>query len=125
MKFGILLPLLLAFASPGLAQSRPTTNSTVNITLTWSPTPSVPSAGVPNYSIWWGTQPSNYTTGLAVGTNIWCVVSNLARGSTYYFAVVATDTNANTTSPYSAPASSIAAAIPATIPSVTASPLAQ
>jgi len=63
----------------------PTTNSPA-VTLAWDP---VANTSVSGYRLYYGPSPLNYTNfvGVAGRTNVTCVVSNLVRGSTYYFAV--------------------------------------
>jgi len=76
--------------------------------LSWgaSPTP-----GVMVYTLYQGISSGVYSTSINCGTNLSWSVSNLVRGTTYYFAVTATDTN-SLTSPYSNEASTTAAVIP-------------
>lgn len=50
--------------------------------------------GVTNFMIYFGTTSSNYTSTWSVGgTNLSSVVTNLTRGTTYYFVVTAQATN--------------------------------
>ncbi len=59
-----------------------------SVTLGWSPS-SDPS--VTGYIIYWGTVSADYTASNNVGTNTAVTISNLAAGTTYYFALKAYD----------------------------------
>jgi len=91
MKCSILIVLLLFLAIAAHAQS--------SVTLAWDPSPGTNK--IVNYKVWWGVATRNYTNSISAGTNLTAIVTNLTRGSTYYFAATATDNNA-LTSDYSA-----------------------
>jgi hypothetical protein len=55
-----------------------------SVTLAWDP--SVLSAGVAGYSIYYGVSPGSYTNRVDLGVLTNGVVSNLVAGTTYYFA---------------------------------------
>lgn len=69
-----------------------------NVSLAWSPSTSTNIAG---YSVYYGTASSNYTASVNAGVNTSVTVSNLTPGQTYYFNVLAYDTNQDV-SPFSA-----------------------
>jgi hypothetical protein len=72
------------------------------VTLGWSASASDTNAGDPyNYIVEWGVLSSNYTSSQNFGTNITGMISGLSNGVTYYFVVVAEDTNYGMVSPYS------------------------
>jgi hypothetical protein len=59
-------------------------------TLVWDP-----SSGtdvITNYNIYYGVASATYTAAVAAGTNTTVSISNLAEGTTYYFAATAVDT---------------------------------
>ena len=59
-------------------------------TLAWDP-----SAGtnvIANYKVYYGVASATYTNVVSAGTNITVSISNLVRGTTYYFAATAIDT---------------------------------
>lgn len=118
-KFSVITSLLLALAATAFGQTSvgsaapilpppATTNATSTIQLAWSP--GSLSAGV-NYVLYQGTNSSAYDTTYKTGSNVAYTVSNLVRGQTYYFAVVAVGST-GVTSPYSTEASFISATIP-------------
>ena len=45
------------------------------------------------YNVYYGVTSGSYTNKTMVNTNLTCTISNLTRGSTYYFAITDTDTN--------------------------------
>lgn len=72
------------------------------VTLGWLASASDTNTGDPyNYVVEWGTQSSNYTSSQNFGTNLTGMISGLTNGFTYYFVVVAEDTNAALVSAYS------------------------
>lgn len=79
----LLSPLAIAAPSPNVA----------SITLAWN-YDFVASPGVTNFIIYSGTSSSNYTSSVSAnGTNLTLVINGLNRGSTYYFAATAVNTN--------------------------------
>lgn len=72
------LLLFLCLFSPAQA--------TQNITLKWDPDPASNAAG---YRLYYGTSTGQYTQKLEVGNTTVALVSNLAEGRTYFFAVTA------------------------------------
>jgi hypothetical protein len=105
-KIKYLIAILLASAGILFAQSIPSSTSTVQ--LGWSASVS---PNITNYSLWFGTNSGSYYSGTATGTNLQCVVANLTRSQTYFFAVTATDTN-GLTSGYSSEATYTVRATP-------------
>ena len=89
-----------------------TSPSTVK--LAWDPSSSTNSGPI-TYNIYWGVATRTYTNSGSAGTNLTFTVTNLARGSTYYFAATAVDTN-SLESDYSNEAS-WSALLPPAIPS--------
>lgn len=66
------------------------TNPPANVQLAWnaSITP-----GYITYNIYYGTGSGQYSTKVFCGTNLTATIPNLTRGTTYYFAATALDTN--------------------------------
>src|SRR5664280_2845826 len=95
--------------------------STSTVTLAWNASTSTNSGPI-TYKIYWGVATGTYTNSGSAGTNLTFAVTNLARGSTYYFAATALDTN-NLESDYSNEASWVSPlppAIPSTFRIITA-----
>jgi len=65
--------------------------------LTWTePTTNVDGTSLINlagYKVYYGTTPVNYTTSLDIGNVTTYTVTGLSSGTTYYFAVIAYNTN--------------------------------
>ena len=84
--------LVLLFTSQGHSQSLMPTNPIANVTLAWDPCPVT--NNIAHYAVYWGVLPMTYTNKeSSLGTNATLTVSNLVRGTTYYFAATATATN--------------------------------
>jgi hypothetical protein len=84
----VLTLLLLGFVWP--VQGAELSPSTVTLAWDLSPTTN----GIPNtYKVYWGVATRTYTNSVSAGTNLMVSVTNLARGSTYYFAATALATN--------------------------------
>lgn len=92
----IILTLLALLATVCFAD--PTTKLP-SVTLAWDQSPDPSVAG---YSVYWGTSSRQYTNSISVSgiANTSCTVSNLARGTHYYFAATCVATN-GLTSDYS------------------------
>ena len=75
---------MLAAACAANAQLVPTT-TTARVVLAWDASPS---AEVVGYNVYWGSAPRFYTN-LVATTNLTATITNLHRGSTYYFAATA------------------------------------
>ncbi len=58
------------------------------VTVAWEPSPS---SEVVGYNLYFGTAPRAYNQVLSTGPYTNCVVTNLIRGTTYYFAATALD----------------------------------
>ncbi len=72
------------------------------VTLGWNASASDTNPGDPyNYIVEWGAQSSNYVNSQNFGTNLTGMISGLTNGLTYYFVVVAEDTNTALVSAYS------------------------
>ncbi|HXT10429.1 MAG TPA: fibronectin type III domain-containing protein [Candidatus Angelobacter sp.] len=65
---------------------------TASVSLAWNPGTNGTAA---SYNVYYGTSSRSYTSQVTSGTNLAAVVSNLADGSTYYFAVTAVDALGN------------------------------
>jgi Fibronectin type III domain len=83
--FPVLVWLSLSEAS---ALGAGPTNSASWVQLAWNPSPAT-NVGVINYNLYYGPASATYTNSFSVGTNLTGSVSNLVRGSTYFFAVTA------------------------------------
>jgi hypothetical protein len=81
----LLILVVLLFVSPCQAQP---TNSTSSVSLAWNPSPTT-TMGVINYNLYYGPNSATYTNSFSVGANLTGSVSNLVRGSTYFFNVTA------------------------------------
>ena len=93
MKLLILVVLaLLLIASPHSALGAGPTNSLSRVQIAWDPSPTI-GYGVLMYNIYYGPASATYTNHFSVGTNTTGSVSNLVRGSTYFFAVSVYATN--------------------------------
>jgi hypothetical protein len=79
---------LLLLVSPCSALGAGPTNSISSVSLAWDPSPTT-TMGVINYNLYYGPASATYTNSFSVGTNTTGSVSNLVRGSTYFFAVTA------------------------------------
>ena len=66
--------------------------STSSVTLAWDSSTDT-NLGPITYNIYWGVATRTYTNSASAGTNLTLTVTNLARGSTYYFAATALCTN--------------------------------
>lgn len=89
MKLLVLAPLgLLLLAAPCSALGAGPTNSMSLVQLAWDPSPTT-TMGVINYELYYGPASATYTNSFSVGTNTTGSVSNLVRGSTYFFSVTA------------------------------------
>ena len=106
-----LLSILYALAcASALAQTNnPPSAPTSTVTLSWvNPIQSTP--GI-TYALWMGTNSGSYAMNWNAGSNNWLTVSNLVRGTTYYFAVNAQSTN-GLASAYSNEVAAGAASVP-------------
>lgn len=91
----------------------PTLNPLGAVTLAWNKSASDTNPAVPlNYVLEQGNISGAYLSSTNVGTNLSATISGLAPG-TYYFAVVALNTNAGLVSPYSNETNFTAVAQPA------------
>ena len=91
MKALCLLATILVLAClPSRAQSL--TNPPANLTLAWDAV-TYTNAPITNYTLWFGPSSGTYTKSVPTQTNLVATVSNLVRGSTYYFAVTCTASN--------------------------------
>lgn len=88
MKFLLLFSLLTL---PYICCSAPITNSTGTVSLAWDA--SVGTNVIAGYNIYWGPSSLTYTSSISAGTNLTITITNLARGSAYYFAATAVDNN--------------------------------
>ena len=52
-----------------------------------------PDSSVAGYRVYWGAASTNYTNSLNAGTNLTATVTNLVRGTKYYFAATAYASN--------------------------------
>jgi hypothetical protein len=77
---------LLLLASPCSAQ----TNRNSWVQLAWTPSTTTNTSPI-TYRVYWGVVSHTYTNYLSAGTNLTLNVTNLARGSTYFFAATALD----------------------------------
>jgi hypothetical protein len=91
--------VLLIFYSV-IGQTSAWTANGANLTLAWDP---ISDPGVAGYRVYYGSGSRVYTNSVAVGTTS-VTISNLAPGTTYYFAVTTVNTN-TLESDYSAEAS--------------------
>src|ERR1700690_1453152 len=91
MKTLCLIGLLLAWCLPVFGQSQGPTNNPASVTLAWD----LESATnhVAFYKVYWGAATATYTNSLSASTNLSLTITNLTRGSTYYFSATATGTN--------------------------------
>jgi hypothetical protein len=80
----------LLFGMPCLAQSVGPTNPTPAVVLAWDRSPGT--NVITNYTVYYGVASATYTDKALAGTNLTVTVSNLLRGTTYFFAATATDT---------------------------------
>jgi hypothetical protein len=71
---------------------------TQSVTIGWSPG----SGTTAGYNVQYGTDGTNFGSQLNAGSNYSAVITGLAPGTTYYFQVVAYDTNNNLSAPTSA-----------------------
>ncbi len=65
--------------------------ATGTVTLAWDP--STGTDTITNYNLYYGVASATYTNVVSAGTNTTASVSNLVKGTTYYFAATAVDTN--------------------------------
>lgn len=78
----------LCFSATGQTYLGPS-NPPPSVTLAWDA-----SAGtneIAGYNIYYGTASRAYTVEISAGTALTCTISNLVRGSTYFFAATAVD----------------------------------
>ena len=69
-------------------------NANPSVTLAWDPVQNTTNSTIAHYSVYYGPASTLYTSFQpSRGTNTSLTISNLGRGSTYYFAATATDTN--------------------------------
>ena len=87
IRIALILLFLLVIWSVQAAGPSPST-----VTLAWDASAST-NLGPITYKIYWGVTNRTYTNFASAGTNLTLTVTNLARGSTYYFAATALDTN--------------------------------
>lgn len=59
-------------------------------TLAWNPSASTNS--IADYKVYYGVASGTYTNSVSAGTNTTLTISNLIRGTTYYFVATAIDT---------------------------------
>jgi len=78
---------LAMLALVGVCQGQTYTNS---VTLAWIPSV-VTSGAITNYTAYYGIQSRGYTNIVNAGTNLTVQVKSLASGTTYFYAVTATD----------------------------------
>lgn len=95
----IFLTLMLASTIVVAAPAQPTNASTSTIQLAWNPVTLV-DTNTPTYTLYQGINSGNYYTNFNT-TNTVLSVSNLVRGTTYYFVVSTVDVLAGLTSPFS------------------------
>lgn len=62
-----------------------------SVTLAWNASPGT--NVITNYNVYYGLATQTYTGVTAAGTNLTVTVTNLSRGTTYYFAATAVDNN--------------------------------
>jgi len=86
-KFILVAFVLLLLALPSPAQ----TNAPSSVTLAWNPSPGT--NVITNYSVYYGVASRTYTNSVSARTNLTATVTNLVRGSIYFFAATAKDTN--------------------------------
>lgn len=101
MKKSTVVSIFFVLCLCALAQTAQVTNTIPAapvISLAWNASTSTPSAGYFNYAVWCGTNSGQYTTNYPAGTNLSVVVSNLSRGTVYYFSATVTDPNTGLTS---------------------------
>jgi Fibronectin type III domain len=87
---------LILFAAPCSA----ITNSMSSVQLAWNASPTA-NMGVITYELYYGPASATYTNWFSVGPNLTGSVSNLVRGSTYFFAVTAVCATNNLQSEFS------------------------
>ena len=109
MKHALICALAI-IAVAIVAHSAGPNNPTPSVTLAWDPSPGT--NAVAYYNIYYGPTSRTYTNTAFAGTNTTITISNLVRGSTYYFAATAVGTN-NLESEYS---SEVSCTIPAPPP---------
>jgi len=106
-----LAAFLLAFLLVGLvsyASALPSTNTVKSVMLVWNPSPD---SSVTGYRVYYGVASRSYSTMIDTGSSTNLVITNLVRGTTYYFA--ATAYNPDAESDYSAEAIYTVPGIPA------------
>ena len=79
---------VLLLVSPCSVLGAGPTNSASSVQLAWNGS-SDTNWGVLMYKLYYGPASATYTNSFSVGTNLTGSVSNLVRGSTYFFAVTA------------------------------------
>jgi hypothetical protein len=101
-KLVSILVLGAALMTLAVAPPAPTPAQPGVVTLGWNASASDTNQGDPyNYIVEYGTASNNYTQFQNFGTNLTGMISNLTNGFTWYFVVVAQDTNFGLVSPYS------------------------
>jgi hypothetical protein len=92
MKIKLLLLFVFGLCPlAALAQSLSPTNAPGSVSLVWT---NGPGTNVINHdNVYYGIASGIYTNKLSTGASQSTTVSNLVRGTTYYFAVTSTDTN--------------------------------
>lgn len=90
MKHSILtiLSLIVLLVPWSAALGAGPTNSTAWVQLAWDSSPGT--NVITNYSVYYGPATFTYTNKVVTGTNLTATVSNLVRGSTYFFSATAT-----------------------------------
>lgn len=89
MKTRITIALITMLAGILVCMAWPS-NPRGSVTLAWTRSTSTSVSG---YKIYWGPSSRNYTNSMDVGDFAMGTVTNLARGSTYFFAATAYTTN--------------------------------
>ena len=92
MKTLCLLVTILTLAFTPKLRAQSLTNPPANVTLAWNAV-TYTNAPITNYTLWFGPSSGTYTNSVPTQTNLVTTVSNLVRGSTYFFAVTCTASN--------------------------------
>jgi hypothetical protein len=87
-QLATILILCAALTLPAQAFLFPTNRPSVDLTLAWD---KCTNADVVAYSLYWGVASRSYTNTLKLGDVSTGTISNLALGTTYFFAATATD----------------------------------
>ena len=84
-----LLVVVAVLLLVNVASAQSSTNKVyAKVGLAWDPSPST---NVVGYNIYHGVASRTYTNVINAANNLTCTVSNLVRGTTYYFAATAYD----------------------------------